>query len=385
MEKNIIKNQNKMSNLIFSSTNLSYLNMLLNAQNLAKDLRANLEKRGLIGETFKGKGKDALSKRVKSLSAYDIKTKEYVKTNLLNLNVYYNLPRIVNKYLEVPTETNKLNTTDKEEKPSFLMYYPDINTTSCTKDINNLPKNMLNKYINFLSKFELDLAANQSIYYKYNSTYNYSNLNLYKLFVSSLNSSYVLLSQPHITNKINSVDISLFFYSYVLSSKNLKLSTSSFLNRNEKRLRFLCENLSLLFKKSIKLDLVRLYHPSSDSNILANAIGAVSNKTKIRNFKKKLLKRSQIVNPNKIVDKVLYTYSSLFETKKVSPGILSGLNVRIAGRLVTEKVVPRKTVRTFQIGSLARSKATIVKTDRYTRKNKRGCFSVTVKTGHIVN
>jgi hypothetical protein len=376
MENNIKINNlnNTMHNLIFPTKTLSYLDNIFKAQELVKDIRTSI------------KTKDGLGTKVNSISLYEKQTSEYVQNNLFNSNVYYNLPKTNTKTIEVTKETNSLNIKNEnnEDKGSFLIYF-NINQECATEGLINLPKTILNKFIKTIYKFEPELAANQSIVYKFNDSLNYSKKNLYTTLVSSFNPTYALISQPHIVESVNRVDITLFFYSYILKSKNLKKSTASFLKTNEERLKYLCENLSQLFKTYVNLNLIRLYNPSSDSNILANAIGAVSNKTKIRIVRRKLLKRSKIVNPSKIVNKAENFYNSLFETKNISPGNLSGLNVRVAGRLLTEKVVPRRTVRTFQIGSLARGKANIVKTDRYTRKNKRGCFSVTVKTGHIVN
>lgn len=38
----------------------------------------------------------------------------------------------------------------------------------------------------------------------------------------------------------------------------------------------------------------------------------------------------------------------------------------------------------FQKGSLARNKATLISSSRFTNKNKRGAFSVTVTTGNLL-
>ena len=46
------------------------------------------------------------------------------------------------------------------------------------------------------------------------------------------------------------------------------------------------------------------------------------------------------------------------------------------------KIVPRRTVKKIQYGSLARSKSNYITEARYTQKNKRGSFSFTVSIGH---
>jgi hypothetical protein len=50
---------------------------------------------------------------------------------------------------------------------------------------------------------------------------------------------------------------------------------------------------------------------------------------------------------------------------------------------LTQRVIPRKTVKNFTRGSLARGKIIYLETARFTNKNKRGAFSITISTGHI--
>ncbi len=65
----------------------------------------------------------------------------------------------------------------------------------------------------------------------------------------------------------------------------------------------------------------------------------------------------------------------------ILPSFLTGIKIRLGGRLFSQKVVPRFTVQTFQEGSLARTKANVVTSSRFTHKNKRGTFSITVSVG----
>ena len=46
------------------------------------------------------------------------------------------------------------------------------------------------------------------------------------------------------------------------------------------------------------------------------------------------------------------------------------------------KIVPRRTIKKIQYGSLARCKSNYITNARYTQKNKRGSFSFTVSIGH---
>jgi hypothetical protein len=120
------------------------------------------------------------------------------------------------------------------------------------------------------------------------------------------------------------------------------------------------------------LELVRLYYPYYNSNILVNLFGIYINKIKLRRIVKKFIVKS-IKNINK---------NNLSINKSLNPSVLSGIKIKVAGRLLTQRKVPRKTVKIFNRGALARSKAIFVETARYTNKNKRGAFSITISIGH---
>jgi hypothetical protein len=372
-------NYTKLSSLEYTSIHNSLFFDLLNAKTFFKETQLKLENLGFTDNST------ALENKKKEISNFNKKTSKYVNTNLLNSKVYYNLPKYVAKTITVKNLTKTLNIQNLKGKDNYFNILPSYLKQYGKEGLYLLPKYLLNKFIKIGYNFVPELAASQIVMYKFNNELNYSIKNIYKILTSALNPTYTLISQPHIIESTNRVNISLLLYSFVLRSKNLKKSKESFLKRNEKRLENLCEILSQLFKKTINLEFVRTYKLSSDSNILAKAIGTLINKTKLRKLRTKFLKKAKIVNPSKIVDKEKYKFNSLFDTKTITPAHLSGLNVRVAGRVLSERVVPRKTVRSFQIGSLARGKANIVKTNRFTTKNKRGCYSVTIKTGHIVN
>ena len=56
----------------------------------------------------------------------------------------------------------------------------------------------------------------------------------------------------------------------------------------------------------------------------------------------------------------------------------SGYKVKVAGRFYKHKIIPRRTVSSFQKGSMARRVVDLVEKARYVNKSKRGSFSVTV-------
>jgi len=64
---------------------------------------------------------------------------------------------------------------------------------------------------------------------------------------------------------------------------------------------------------------------------------------------------------------------------------LSGMNIKLAGRLMTQSIRPRFTVQSKQEGSLARVKVHFTERSRFTGKNKRGAYSFTVAISHVLN
>ena len=65
------------------------------------------------------------------------------------------------------------------------------------------------------------------------------------------------------------------------------------------------------------------------------------------------------------------------------PSLITGIRIKISGRMTTQRVIPRYTIQTRQEGSLARVKVNYTDKSRFTGKNKRGAFSFTVRISHI--
>lgn len=229
----------------------------------------------------------------------------------------------------------------------------------------------INKYFKSISKYDSETVKYQNIVYQFNKKgiQNSSvgiNKNVFTLLESTFLSMSCLISKPIIVITPNKVVIQLFYYINKYNSYNKLL-----INNNDK-LQSLCLNLSNIYKKPVELELDRLHYPYYDSNILSNMIGLISNIIKLRFIIKKLFTIAKIKKTNNFINK----YS-------IIPSYLSGFKIRVAGRLLTQRVVPRLTVKTIQRGTLARGKAQFVDTAKFTNKNKRGSFSITVTTGHI--
>lgn len=134
----------------------------------------------------------------------------------------------------------------------------------------------------------------------------------------------------------------------------------------------MCEVLNKIFKKPVELDLIRLQYPYNDSNILVRLLAFMINKIKLRKITRKLFKNAVLKSIKKINNK---------DEVKILPAFLSGMTIKVAGRLMKYKVIPRKTVKIIRRGSSSVGKINYSDISRYTNKNKRGAFSITVKSG----
>lgn len=149
-------------------------------------------------------------------------------------------------------------------------------------------------------------------------------------------------------------------------------NNSMFLNIYNNKLNILSQLLSKIFNKPVQLELVRLHYPFYDPNIIANLLSYFAENLKIRRLLSKISKSALITKPTANIQRKRFS---------VVPGYLTGLTIKFAGRFPTQKIVPRKTVKTDKIGSLARKKAVLVETARFSNKNRRGSFSISVSTG----
>jgi hypothetical protein len=279
------------------------------------------------------------------------------------------------------------------------------NNNKINLKFNKCSDNKISKLLKSLFKFNKDLASFQ--YYVYN--FNSSNNKFLKNITSILNFSFVsmssLISRPVLKISANKIVIHLFYYVKQLTAKKKRLNrklryrmrsklrfilnsnkknrfkyynnynNKYFLKNNIKQLKFLAYNLSKILKKPVTLDLVRLHYIFNDSQILAKSIGLLSNRMRKSFFSitQNTFRKANILNPFKI---------KILPNNQILPSFTTGIKVKFAGRLTRGRIIPKKTVKLAQEGALARRKANFVTTSRFTKKNKRGIFSVTVSVGH---
>nr|YP_010170413.1 ribosomal protein S3 [Phanerochaete carnosa]QRZ60395.1 ribosomal protein S3 [Phanerochaete carnosa] len=250
---------------------------------------------------------------------------------------------------------------------------------------NRIKESKISKYLQTISNFEPEIAHFQNIVYNFNN--NKKKFKLNSILENSFYTMKSLIGTPVYEITPNNITINLFYYLqkrfYGLNRKHIKylFSKTNIIKPKLtlKYLKSLIFYLSKKFNKPINLDLTRLFHPTLDSQISANAIGIIATKFK-RHYLRlsfKFFKSANIKNPTIIKNILTSTYRN---SNKL--GVVTGINLKKGGRLITQPLVPKLTSKIIQIGSINRANTEFVTTSRYTAKSKRGAFSITVTMGH---
>ncbi len=164
----------------------------------------------------------------------------------------------------------------------------------------------------------------------------------------------------------------------------------------QKKFKLICAILSNKFNKPVELQLIRLHHPYHDSNILVNLLSLnIKNKRKkARVAIQKIYNKKPVKNlndPNLIYPSALAKLDKqgvaiaptalAGEGGKFIPAFLSGLNIKIAGRLMREPIIPRITTKVFSKGASAIGKVNYLDVARITKKNRKGAYNIKITSG----
>jgi hypothetical protein len=155
--------------------------------------------------------------------------------------------------------------------------------------------------------------------------------------------------------------------------KKLFLLSKVNINRLFKfKFKTLTDLLSDRLNNNIQLELIRLHYPYKNSNILANFLALLINRIKFIRLTRKLIKYSIVKRFNN---------SKLLNTDAKFPSYLTGFKIKIGGRLMKYRVVRKRTVKLVQRGASSIGKVNYTDWGRFTNKNRRGAYSITVSTG----
>ena len=115
-----------------------------------------------------------------------------------------------------------------------------------------------------------------------------------------------------------------------------------------------------LFGTQVELRLVRLQYPYLDSAILAQYIALNAGNYNFLRMQKMLFNKVSLASTNSL------------------PHQTMGIKVELAGRLPTQRSIPRKTVENGHIGSFSSTSGQPLDFNQYASKNKLNAFTIKV-------
>lgn len=287
---------------------------------------------------------------------------------------------------------NQNSSSENSRRYNNLVINPNLNLPYPSSLLNNNSVNVTkSNYAKYITDFVAEMAKFKHQVYNYNYKNNKLVSNLYTLLEYAFRSMNSLISKPVLSITPEKIIIHLFFFvindfpikrNLENANRNASLDVryvfrpkANFIKKNLTKLESLCALLSHYLKKPVELDLVKLYYPFLEPNILALTIASMANDVKLRFIFKNIFKYTVIKNSNSMVQRKRFSFL---------PCALTGLNIKVAGRLKTQRVVPRKTIKLLEKGSLSRTNAVLVQNARFTNKNKRGSFSISVSLGYKI-
>lgn len=102
--------------------------------------------------------------------------------------------------------------------------------------------------------------------------------------------------------------------------------------------------ITRLFGKTVELRLIRLRYPYLDSSILAQYLAINAGKYNFTRMQKMIFSKVPTIKMNTVLP------------TDALPGQVTGIKLELAGRLTTQRSIPRKTVENGHIGSFTVSK-----------------------------
>jgi Mitochondrial ribosomal protein (VAR1) len=345
-----------------------------------------------------------LYNRLKIFNFWDLLTKTDLNDKI-SFETYLKINRGMNKSYTNFGIGSKLLEKKIIKLRNLIKNYNDKNINSLT----------LTKYFQLITSYKSVNAFQQNIQYNFNRHYKYNNIKIQSIFTlleCAFRAMSCFISKPVFMETPDNLIINLFYFfvpgkvkkvnrlkkSYIVTSykgitipSNNKFNVKKNKNRNKNKkinpfkyflnpnniykLEILCNILSKIFNKKIQLDLTPLKAPFFDDNILVKAIAILSKRIPVRSIFNLIYRRTILYSKNKA--DLAYKYS-------ITKSFLAGIKIKIGGRLMTQRVIPKKSSRVFQRGAIAKGKVTYVDWSRVNLKNKRGAHSITVTMSHVI-
>jgi len=163
-----------------------------------------------------------------------------------------------------------------------------------------------------------------------------------------------------------------------------------------RKFKIISKILSNKFNKPIEFNLIRLHKPYLDSNILVNLLQLIvkNKKRKPRVAINKIYSKNKISAPamqgrlpaslplgKRVLNKKGNNVTTGYILNNKITSYLSGLSIYINGRLMREPILPRITTKIFESGASATGKVNYLDVSSITKKNRKGAYTIKIKTG----
>lgn len=172
----------------------------------------------------------------------------------------------------------------------------------------------------------------------------------------------VLTSEPVIKIGVNKVVINIFYYRASNKEKTFNINTMNNLG----------ELLSNVFGRPVELQFIKLKYPYLDRTILAKYIRINADYKTSYRLLKWIMKVLPVIK-NNVEGRELELLN-----KYELPSYVLGIKIIISGRLITERVKERETVKSRRIGSFKHQRDSLEDYGYYTTKNELGAQTVKV-------
>ena len=155
--------------------------------------------------------------------------------------------------------------------------------------------------------------------------------------------SKILISKPKFQHSTNEVQITLFYYYNDENPQAKDFVQHHYLK--ESKVLELCKSLSsLVFKKKVNLNLIRVRYPYMNSQILAQYLCGKTDKNKFSQLCDALVSKSSV--------KVgLFGVVGKEGEKYILPSYIDSICLELSGRIGSERVVPRMTKQVYRMDS----------------------------------
>jgi hypothetical protein len=250
-----------------------------------------------------------------------------------------------------------------------------------------IPDNNIFKWYNFIYKIQ---TSNNAILLGGQNKNNYAlKKNKKKATIKTiLNKNYFIKKTLFKLNNTNIVN--LYYNKFAILFNLLQGLPLEKLNKIKQS-----NTLARLINKPIEFNLIRLHKSDYDSNILAQLFILILKKKNIRVAINKIFNKNNIALHIQAKATVGNIFKNAQQKEKNNTGqyaipsleglgpntaiaYISGLYIKIGGRLMREPIIPRLTTKKFEIGAIATGKVNFVDSARITKKNKKGAFTIKI-------